>query len=85
MQPRVVIHYPRDGVTYMIGHCGANSISSTTDLSIVTCDKCKESLRGQEGMIEQKVSFELWMKRNGVKWSHLREKEKRQAVLKWKS
>lgn len=69
----------------MTGHCGANSISSTTDLAMVNCDKCRALLREDEAMSEPKVSFEEWMKRNGVTWSHLREKEKRQAVLKWKS
>nr|DAV53056.1 MAG TPA: TFIIB-TERMINAL DOMAIN, TFIIB, TRANSCRIPTION INITIATION [Caudoviricetes sp.] len=44
MQPRVVIHYPRDGVTYMIGHCGSSSLSSDKDLRNVTCERCKRKI-----------------------------------------
>jgi hypothetical protein len=36
-------------------------------------------------MASPKISFEDWMRENGVIWNHLREKEKREAVLKWKS
>lgn len=39
---RVTVHYPRGGITYMRGQCGANSVSSTTDLAQVTCGKCLE-------------------------------------------
>ena len=38
----MTVHYPRDGITYMRGQCGANSVSSTTDLAQVTCGKCLE-------------------------------------------
>lgn len=36
-------------------------------------------------MASPKISFEDWMKENGIIWNHLREKEKREAVLKWKT
>lgn len=36
-------------------------------------------------MATPKISFEDWMEKNGIIWSNLREKEKREAVLKWKS
>lgn len=82
---KVVIHYPRDGLVYMKGHCGSNSISSTDDLPMVTCLKCKELLMEQNKMNAPKITFEAWMKNNGIVWNHLREAEKREAVMKWKA
>jgi hypothetical protein len=32
-----------------------------------------------------KISFEAWMKQNGIVWNHLPEAEKREAVMKWKA
>jgi hypothetical protein len=69
----------------MKGHCGSNSISSTSDLAMVTCLKCKELLREQNEMNSPKISFEDWMVKNGIIWSHLREADKRAAVKKWKA
>jgi hypothetical protein len=67
----------------MRGQCGANSISSSTDLETVTCKACK--IIEDEKMATTKISFEEWMEKNGVIWNHLREADKRVAVLKWKS
>lgn len=39
-----VVHYPKDGVTYMKGQCGANSTRSTDVIKDVTCEKCKALL-----------------------------------------
>lgn len=36
-------------------------------------------------MATPKISFEDWMEKNGITWNHLREADKRVAVLKWKS
>ena len=78
-----VVHYPRDGVTYMRGQCGANSISSSTDLERVTCRACK--IIEEEKMNNPKITFEDWMKKKGIIWNHLREAEKRAALKKWKA
>lgn len=40
----IIIHYPKDGIRYMKGQCGNNSVSSTKDLTKVTCKKCIELL-----------------------------------------
>lgn len=45
MRTGVVIHYPRDGATYMVGHCGASSLSSDKDLKNVTCERCMKKHR----------------------------------------
>lgn len=47
----VMVHYPRDGLTYMKGECGANSISSTKTLMDVTCERCKEIIRNNADKI----------------------------------
>ena len=39
---QVITHYPRDGVTYMRGQCGAHSIRSSDRVESVTCEKCKK-------------------------------------------
>lgn len=50
MDKRVIVHYPKDGITYMKGECGSNSISSTKNKSDVTCQKCKEILEKIHGI-----------------------------------
>lgn len=44
MVNQVIVHYPRDGLTYMIGQCGNQSLSSIKNISEVTCKKCREIL-----------------------------------------
>jgi len=39
---KLVVHYPRDGITYSKGACGSHSVSSILDWNKVTCPKCKE-------------------------------------------
>lgn len=48
-------------------------------------DGCIGKTTEDTTMSAPKISFEDWLKKNGVKWSHLREQEKREAVLNWKS
>jgi hypothetical protein len=36
----IIVHYPKDGITYMKGQCGNHSVSSTKDLKDVTCKEC---------------------------------------------
>lgn len=45
---KFVTHYAKDGERFMVGYCGANSISSVRDLKMVTCEKCLEILRAEE-------------------------------------
>lgn len=36
----VIVHYPKDGLTYMKGQCGAHSVSSCKDINLITCQAC---------------------------------------------
>lgn len=49
---RVTVHYARDGITYMRGECGANSVSSAVELAQITCEKCRK-------LIEQRLAGHL--------------------------
>lgn len=51
---KVDIHYPRDAIKYMTGHCGSSSLSSSIDLEIVTCLRCKEKL-----LIEAEINLKF--------------------------
>lgn len=41
----ILVHYPRDGITYMKGQCGAHSVSSCKILNLITCPVCYKLIK----------------------------------------
>jgi hypothetical protein len=48
----IVIHYPKDGITYMKGQCGSHSVSSCKILVMITCPMCVKIVKEKNLEIE---------------------------------